>query len=227
MNKSPAMLRGIYSQKVGVVILSKHLSVAADRDFKLKSREFYEEAARRRNYFYVIDLKGQVFLEDCQFRNFTSCLKDPKFLSSFFKQLRRNNSETQISFETASNVDSQHDYEYFSPCGSEINFVSQEDPHSALGFIGLEETGDITQLIYPGNIAKEKLNPDKLTFSSKTGRLYHTISALPRLQGCLGLLHPSLCQILGHLITHDKDSDQYVFEWLGQRYNLKTVECNK
>ena len=218
------MLRKIPLQKAGMKSLSKHLSAAADRDFKLKPKEFYEEAARRRNYFYVIDLKGQLFLEDCQFRNFTSCLKDPKFLSSFFQQLRQNNSGARAT-ET-SIIDSPSNYQYISPCGKEINFVSQEDPHSALGFIGLEETGDITELIYPGNIAKEKLNPVELAFSSETGRLYHTITALPRLKGCQGLLHPSLCQILGELITHDVDSGRYLFDWLGQRYELRTIESN-
>ena len=105
-----------------------------------------------------------------------------------------------------------------------MNFVTQEDPHSALGFVGLEETGDKAELIYPGNIAKEQLNPHELTFSSSTGRLYHTISVLPGLKGCQGLLHPSLCQIFGNLITHNVDSDQYFFEWQGQLHKLKTME---
>lgn len=200
-------------------------SVAAfgnDRQLKPKSKEFYDEAARQRNYFYIIDLKGQLFMEDCKFRNFTTCLKDPKFLSFFYKNLKVNDGNRPLA--DTDQVQQLDSYHHVSPCGKEMNFVTHEDLHSALGFVGLEETGDSAELIYPGNIGKEQLNPTELTFSSTTGRLYHTITVLPGLRGCQGLLHPSLCQILGNLITHDIDSDQYNFQWQGQSHKLKTIQ---
>ena len=193
------------------------------RATEVKSKEFYEEASRHRNYFYVIDLKGQLFLEDMIHRNFTTCSKDPKFLSFFFKQLRANDAKIEpASFRVGGKERSiVAPYSYLSTCGAEINFVAHEDPYSALGFVGLEERGSCADLIYPGHVAKEQLNPAELLFNSESGRLYHVISAMPNLIGRLGLLHPSLCLRLADLITCE--NGQYFFKWQGRLHVLRSM----
>lgn len=218
--------RIVLKSQLPLVTVKKCSSAAAlDRHGGLKSKEFYEEASRKRNYFYVIDLKGQLHLEDSKFRNFTTCSKDQKFLSFFFRHLRINDSGIEpIQFlEGGKRWFVPEPYPYLSTCGQEINFVSHEDPFSALGFVGLEEKGNTAELIYPGGVAKERLNPTELSFNSKTGRLYHSISALPHLAGCQGLLHPSLCQRFADFIVCDADTGLYSFDWQAERHPLKIV----
>ena len=56
--------------------------MAASRRVSLK--------AYNREYFYQIDHKGMLFLEETEPKNYTSCLKDAQFLDFFFKNLRKN-----------------------------------------------------------------------------------------------------------------------------------------
>lgn len=227
VNSYPMYLKNIISKRqIFLVAIRNNSSAAAlERHGGLKSKEFYEEASRKRNYFYIIDLKGQLHLEDSKYRNFTTCSKDQKFLSFFFRHLRVNDSgiEPAQSLEGGQKRSVPEPYPYLSTCGQEINFVSHEDPFSALGFVGLEETGNTAELIYPGGVAKELLNPTELSFNSTTGRLYHSISALPHLAGCQGLLHPSLCQRFADLIVCDAVTGLYFFDWQAQRHPLKIV----
>lgn len=219
-------LRATSHCRIGLKFASRSVATAGiDPLNGVNQGTSYNKTSVNRNYFYHIDTKGQLFLADCKHKNFTSCMRDPKFLTFFYKQLRVNNTDIKPvpPIENKGENESMDQYKFISPCGKEINFVAHEDPHSALGFIGLEETGDKAELVYPGNTAKELLDPKELTFSSETGRLYHTITALPRLKGCQGLLHPSLCQIFSDLITHDVDSDRYFFDWQGQRHELKSI----
>ena len=42
----------------------------------------------KREWFYYIDHKGMLFLEETHPKNYTSCLKDDKFLDFFFGALK-------------------------------------------------------------------------------------------------------------------------------------------
>lgn len=214
---------GFRSSRTSSRRCSSTSQITKARATEVKSKEFYEEASRHRNYFYVIDLKGQLFLEDMVHRNFTTCSKDPKFLYFFFKQLRANDAKIEpASFRVGGKERLiVEPYSYLSTCGVEINFVAHEDPYSALGFVGLEERGSSADLIYPGHVAKEQLNPAELLFNSETGRLYHVISALPNLIGRLGLLHPSLSLRFADLITCE--NGQYFFKWEGRLHILRST----
>lgn len=44
----------------------------------------------KREWFYFIDHKGMLFLEETEPKNYTSCLKDTRFLNFFFSNLRLN-----------------------------------------------------------------------------------------------------------------------------------------
>ena len=65
----------------------------------------------KREWFYYIDHKGLLFLEETEPKNFTSCLKDANFLDFFFDSFQINNTGT---FK---------EYKYISPCWQEANFV--------------------------------------------------------------------------------------------------------
>lgn len=197
-----------------------------DRTPQRKSREFYVENATARNYFYLIDTRGQLFLEETEgSRNMATCLKDKNFLAFFYSQLRVNSTGTFAD-----------EYPYVSMCGRERNFVCPQDPMSAFVFAELSMDG--TVLFYggatsassvatagsgstsdvqlgPGRVA---FDPAALVYHTETGRLYHPISghrhlgrdakSKVRVSGSdgapgseLGLLHPHLCQRLCAGIT--------------------------
>lgn len=48
----------------------------------------------KREWFYFIDNKGLLYLEETEPKNYTSCLKDAKFLDFFFGSFKLNNTGT-------------------------------------------------------------------------------------------------------------------------------------
>ena len=68
----------------------------------------------RREWFYTIDHKGMLFLEETEPKNYTSCLKDDNFLNFFFKNLKPNDVDQELS---------QEGFAYISKCWGEINYV--------------------------------------------------------------------------------------------------------
>lgn len=47
---------------------------------QIKSAAFYESEGQRRRYFYHVDVKGRLFLEDTLPKNIATSLKSPAFL---------------------------------------------------------------------------------------------------------------------------------------------------
>lgn len=93
-----------------------------------------------REYFYYVDLHGRLYLDDDaesaelsavrtrpKVFNIATCLKEPKFLDFFFKQMRLNELETKHKAAG---------YGHVSPCGRELNFVRAAD--TAVVFSRLE-----------------------------------------------------------------------------------------
>ncbi|KAF9913995.1 hypothetical protein BX616_009175 [Lobosporangium transversale] len=171
-----------------------------------------------RAYFYFIDVHGQVFLQDTNPKNFTSCYKDPKFLDFFLRRIKPNSSPFFS------------EYAWQSPCGKEINFVESAD--TPLVFHGFQDGN----LLWAGT-QRTPFLPEKLCVSASTGRIYHPLP--PSLQiaipssstdmnankrsewhrGCtLGLIKSSL--VLSEFAA-DLDEDSVV--WQGTRHLLKKV----
>ena len=78
--------------------------------FSTKSRDVTLKTFKR-EWFYMIDHKGMLFLEETEPKNYTSSLKDVKFLDFFFNALQPN---TTGQFT---------DYGWISPCWGEANFI--------------------------------------------------------------------------------------------------------
>jgi hypothetical protein len=99
-----------------------------------------------RSYFYVIDDKGQLFLNDTKHKNFVSCLKDKVFLNMFYRLLRRN--QNQMATHVPNQALSEYirrEFPLISPCGHERNFTRIEDSFAACvfsQFLVLEATGN-------------------------------------------------------------------------------------
>ncbi|KAK9761602.1 hypothetical protein K7432_013377 [Basidiobolus ranarum] len=79
------------------------------------NKSSYSTKDNIREYFYHIDVHGQLYLEDTKPKNFTTCFKDKRFLDFFFQRLRTNNTGRNDK------------YPYISPCGKEWNFIASED----------------------------------------------------------------------------------------------------
>ena len=164
----------------------------------------------------MIDTRGGLYLEETKHRNFTSCFKDKQFLNFFYKQMRMN---TLVNEEMD---DYARTCPYVSLCGKERNFVTPEDPLSALAFVEYDMKTE--ELLYPGSLLREKVNPELLTLSTTTGRLYHPITVLPRLKQQIGLLHPMLCQQFSEKVSYVPDNFTYKIKWTNdQSYPLATI----
>ena len=56
-----------------------------DKFYYPKSNEYYLKQQINRNYFYALDTRGNLYLEDTIPRNIATSMKDKKFLKFFFK----------------------------------------------------------------------------------------------------------------------------------------------
>lgn len=179
-----------------------HRSITELRDVQIKSKEFYHSEGNHRRYFYVIDTRGRVFLEESKHKNYATSLKDKKFLDLFFRMLRPNRTEFY-----------QNCLPFVSFCGKEMNFTTVLDPFAPLAYSELLQ--DIPSSRDPTNssvsvgtarlrIGESDLtsifDPTQLYFDVSTGRIYHKIdgkrSKTKYLDEMLGLLHPELSQMI-------------------------------
>lgn len=194
------------------------MTTNADRHRAPQGPEYYLNQGQLRNYFYVLNTRGELHLEESCRRNFTTCFKDKKFLTFFYSQLR---ASSQVNLK--GNIDSYaSSCPYVSLCGNERNFVTPEDPIAGIVFIEYDaSSGD---LVYPGGV-REFLCPGDFAFSISTGRLYHPVRSLVRLESSneLGLLHPVLCQQFAErIVGSENESDGLSINWFdGKRYGLR------
>ncbi len=181
-----------------------------------KHRDYYEQEGKDRRYFYLLDSRGQLFLEENKFKNYATCLKDKKFLDFFFKQLRPNKTafHSQIT--------------YISPCGNELNFLIVDDPVAPIVFSELKTQDTIDNLsrrtytlTIGGSSLEQSFDPHELTLNTSSGRMYHTIKNHKHLASKLGLLHPAVADILSeHLhIT----ADDCLLQWEGEAIHIKLI----
>lgn len=170
-----------------------------DRECTPRPDNFYEEENIKRNYYYVMDLRGQLFVENVV-RSVATSMKDAKFLDFMFKNLQWNN--------TGINAD----IPFVTYCGKEKNFVTPMDANSAFVFKDMIVPKMCCipyQLYYAGTSAQE-FDPALLAFSPATGRMYHQILGHKHLSTpssvVYGLLHVNITsQCLSHRLVFEKD----------------------
>lgn len=200
---------GILCRKAFFSILS--CGEPRDRIRLPKDLSYYSAESKHRHYYYVMDTRGQVFLEETERRNIATSMKDVKFLNFLFRKLGPNPLPNNI------------EYPYLSYCGSELNFLCPEDPHSAVVFKDLvvDQLGELSSFEYGGNLTC-KFDPSQLLYSPSTGRMYHKIDGQLsfQLSGHLGLLHPHLCQRLcAGLTVKETETGHSVYSILWNNLN--------
>ncbi len=98
----------------------------------VETKQFYEEQANiYRHYFYIVDSRGRVYLEDCKHHNFITQLRDQVFLRMLFSLQRFNKSPYF-----------QNESPFLSPCGKESNYMRYEDKRCVLVFGRLQRDDD-------------------------------------------------------------------------------------
>lgn len=189
-----------------------------------KSREFYEQEGIARRYYYVLDDRGRIFLEESKHRSYATSLNDKKFLDFFLSRLRRN--ETKFNPEIP----------FVSLCGKEVNYVRPYDTVSALTFGSLIRPDAFTkhelsslQLSLGFSNLLQPFNPQQVGFDSVTGRLYHKITYHKFLQQDeeWGLLSTPISEELAASGIDQGDSGKFYFEWNDEKFPLLTVESMK
>ena len=183
------------------------LSSAVDRQIIPRNEQFYEECNVKRQYYYVMDLRGQMFVENVV-RNIATSMKDIKFLDFMYKNLQYNDT----GIET--------DIPLVSYCGKERNFVTPIDRNSVLVFKDMVRSKDGVNKfkLYYGGTLSQDFDPSKLAFCNETGRMYHELTShkylLRNEKAVYGLLHVNITGnyfsdnlIFDSAAAHDKDDD--------------------
>lgn len=184
---------------------------------------FYSDEAIKRRYYYVVDTRGQLFLEDTKHRNIATCLKDNKFLKFFYSQLQKT-PEHLVSI--ADDDIDRSPYRYVSFCGKEINFVCPDDHASCLVFSEIVTSNDPRTglerdyLLYAGDTMKQSFYPNLLRIS-EVGRLYHPTVDHKKLPHDMGLLHPHLAQSLDLRMT---SLETFTVHYKGTEYPINSLE---
>lgn len=111
-----------------------------------------------REYFYVIDVHGYLYLEETASKNFTSAFKNKPFLDFFFSRLDINSTSRY-----------KENYPFLSRCGPELNYVRADDAP----IVYTDLTPDRHNLIWGGGTLKTPFNPALIYVSEKTGFMYH------------------------------------------------------
>jgi hypothetical protein len=157
-----------------------------------------------RHYFYVLDLRGNIFLEESKHRNIATCIKDISFQNFMLRNLKPNYS---TDFP---------DIPLLVKCGHETNFVTPIDSLSSFVHKELRDT----ELKFGGSLSQE-FNPLLLRYNSISQRLYHIIINHKYLNGHFALLHPEICQYLtNHIYTAE---NAYYLQWGSVDYQLLEI----
>nr|XP_041570052.1 UPF0598 protein C8orf82 homolog isoform X2 [Taeniopygia guttata] len=159
-----------------------------------------------REYFYYLDLHGQLFLDDAKVKNFTTCFRDAAFLSQFFSRLQRN-----VSGRFRSR------FPFVSRCGRERNFLRCAD--LPVVFTHLLPGGAEIAFGNAGAALTVPFRPEALAALPENGRLYHPAPA--RLGGA-GLVRSTLAQELSWALVfgHGPAEPPTHFRWRGKEVRL-------
>jgi hypothetical protein len=191
---------------------------SSGRDSSLAS--FYADEGLARRYYYLLDSRGQLFLQSSKHRNFATSIRDAKVLSLFFRMMRPIKKQEVSLLASIDTCNPSSSYRWVSVCGKETNFVATEDEIASVGFTDLDGTsGD---LLYAAGQLSEPFDPDMVHIASSTGRLYHPVNNHRFLKGTWGLLHPSLAQKL--MMTASVQADTYSFEFQGKVKVLRELQ---
>ena len=152
--------------------------------------------AWRREWFYYIDHKGMLYCEDTHPKNFTSCLKDDRFLDFFFGNIKANDTG---AFQ---------EYPYVSPCWGELNFIK------AFRFPIVFRNMTDKKLLYAGTKSVE-FDPTKLAYDQNDILLFKlNDTQYANFDTSLAV------ELSENMLVED---DELKFQWQGATYRIDKV----
>jgi len=158
-----------------------------------------------REYFYFINHQGMLYLDDARIKNFTSCIKDEKFLKFFINQLRPNKTNRY-------NIE----FPYLSLCGKEKNYVRCDDLPIVFTKFLLAKPYDVLTYNHCGIKLAVPFQPSKL-YMSINGRIYHP--GPKQLHG-IGLVSSKLAIEFSHGFQFDEHDVPTHFKHQGEVHKL-------
>ncbi|XP_032298493.1 UPF0598 protein C8orf82 homolog, partial [Coturnix japonica] len=151
----------------------------------------------------------KLYLDDAKVKNFTTCFKDERFLSFFFRHLRPN--------VTGRYVDS---FPFVSHCGPERNYVRCQDLPIVFNGVLEGDKGPLLSYNWGGRSLTTPFLPHTLTYWAHNGRVYHPG---PKGGGGVGLVTSALVELWGDGFRYgagDGESPTHLV-WGGRSYELK------
>lgn len=178
--------------------------------------EFYATENLKRRYYYVMNTRGQLFLEETKHKNIATCLRDSKFLRFFFRQLRRSDEYMAVGDDYDRSA-----YKYVSLCGKEVNYFRVDGEESNCCWVFDQFDTDQSGGDTIGSVAGDHIQnfcPEHLK-TSVSGRVYFPILNRKRLGDEVGLLHQDITQTLD-INMHE---DELYLNWKGQVTKIETI----
>jgi len=157
-------------------------------------------------WFYSVDQKGLLYLDETEPKNYTSCLKDDKFLNFFFKTLKKNDTGLYAEFP------------WLSICWGEYGFV-RSDRYPIVFHTLLVNGGEGEKLIYGGTLGVD-FDPKKLLITPD-GVLYHPIPKQKNLG--MGMLSSNLLMNVSDKI-HDVGNGEFVWKSPVEEVPIQVLE---
>ncbi|NXU37798.1 CH082 protein, partial [Drymodes brunneopygia] len=151
----------------------------------------------------------QLFLDDAKVKNFTTCFKDIKFLSFFFRHLEPNGSGRF-----------HPEFPFLSRCGRERNFLRCADvPVVFTGILPGSDGNSHLSYCWGGWELTVPFQPGMLALLPANGRLYHPA---PPNCGSVGLVSSELARewSSGFRFGRGPDEPPTEFQWHGKSHRL-------
>ncbi|CAI2378625.1 unnamed protein product [Moneuplotes crassus] len=152
-------------------------------------------------WFYTIDHKGLLYLEEIEPKNYTSCLKQIKALNFFFTHLQEND------------LGIEKEYGYISPCWTEMNFVKPYKYPIVFNNFSKREDGTY-EMRYAGDL-KQVFDPSKLIMD-EGGHFLHPLDNHKYLK--YGSFESNISVSFCETVT-EEEGEMYI-EWEGQKHKL-------
>ncbi|EAR95532.2 UPF0598 C8orf82-like protein, putative (macronuclear) [Tetrahymena thermophila SB210] len=178
----------------------KRLQFNSKYSFQNKVQYLEQNDGSLREYFFFIDHKGLLYLDDQDSYNFTNCLKDKRFMKNFYKNLIKN--------KTGRNLN----YSHVSECWGEYNYVrSSVKP---IVFSHLDENDQLHYSLY----LTENFNPSEVK-KDEQGLLYHKVDLNDI---GYGIFSTDVSMMLSKNIKIDGNIMQ--LEWKGKVYEIQNID---
>ncbi|KAL4464684.1 hypothetical protein ABPG74_011245 [Tetrahymena malaccensis] len=168
--------------------------------FQNKVQYLEQNDGSLREYFFFIDHKGLLYLDDQDSYNFTNCLKDKRFMKNFYKNLIKN--------KTGRNLN----YSHVSECWGEYNYV-----RSSVKPIVFSHLDEQKEELHYSLYLTETFDPSEVR-KDEQGLLYHKVNLNDI---GYGIFSTDVSMLISKNIKID--GNNMLLEWKGKVYEIPNI----